>query len=579
MKTYSKLLNGSAKVFASFLMLWSTSATASINSGEIPVSLDETTNPILSVPPSNLQIVSISPFVYNGNVNIRCFGQSTGRATVQVSGGTPPYSYQWSGLPNQTGATANGMSAGTYTVTVTDAQGYSVSGSVTLTQNPPLQGITTVTDVLCNGGVGTVVISATGGTMPYAGLNSYEVVAGTYTYLVADANGCRNNVSATVSEPPVFEATSVATPILCNGGLSEVLVEGSGGTAPYYGTGDFTSTAGTASYIITDANGCFAYTSVAINQPPVLSVQVTHTPIACRGGMSHVTVSGIGGTTPYAGVEFYDQYAGTYQYTIVDANGCQSTSPSIVITQPAALVASISATPIACQGGLSSVQVTGSGGTTPYIGTGTFSAPGGMHSYNVTDANGCSVDISTIIVEPREIVLDISWAPIEESAVTTDVQVLAAGGTPAYYGTGIFAMPEGSHTISVTDANGCTMTELINIGPPGLNFISLAGPQQAENGSMKSASSDEKNSSFVRAAFNASSEEMEFSYRLQYDSNVRFEIYDMTGALVEVIQEDMAMEGENYKVSIAPGKLTNGVYIYQFVTDTERQMDKLQVVR
>lgn len=579
MKTYSKLLNHSAKVFAFFLMLWSTTAMASINSVVNPVSSEETSKPILSAPPSNLQIVSLSPFVYNGNVNIRCFGQSNGRATVQVVGGTPPYTYQWSGLPYQTGATAYGMSAGTYTVTVTDAQGFLVTGSVTLIQNPPLQGMTTVTPALCNGGVGSVVISATGGTEPYAGLYSYEAVAGTYNYTVADANGCRNQVSATVIEPPVFVATSVATPILCNGDLSEVLVEGFGGTAPYYGTGYHSEFAGTSSYILTDANGCFAYTSVNIDQPPVLSVHVTHTPIACRGGISHVTVSGVGGTTPYSGVEFYNQYAGTYQYTIVDVNGCQSTSPSIVITQPAALVASITATPIACQGGLSSVQVTGSGGTTPYNGTGTFSEPGGLHTYNVTDANGCSVDISTIVIEPREIVLDISWAPIQEGAVTTNVQVLAGGGTPSYYGTGVFVMQEGAHTISVTDNSGCSVTELITIAPPGQYFSSLAQTQQSQHESMKVGNDDDSEKTLVRASYNTSSEEMEFAYRLTYDSKVRFEIYDMTGALVETIQEDMAMEGENYTVSIAPGKLTSGVYIYQFVTDTERQMDKLQVMR
>ena len=372
MKMYSKLLSHLSVLSAWVFVFCSLNVSASINTVGIPVTAEETTLVGLSVtPPSNLQIITVTSFEYTGGANIRCWGQSNGSATVLISGGIAPYTYQWSGLPNQTGPVASGMSAGTYTATVTDALGFSVSGSVTLTQNPPVQGIVTASPILCNGGVSTINVSAVGGAMPYSGLNWYQVTSGTYYYTVADVNGCRSRVSKEIFEPPVFQATSFAAPILCNGDLSDVSVQGFGGIPPYNGTGLYNESAGTSSYVITDDNGCFAYTSIAINQPPALVADVNASAIKCRGGETQINVTGSGGIAPYMGVGSFTSGAGTYQFTITDGNGCSNTF-SIVITQPLAVVAMISNTPIACNADLSEVQVTASGGNSPYIGTGSF---------------------------------------------------------------------------------------------------------------------------------------------------------------------------------------------------------------
>lgn len=579
MKTYSKLLSHLSVLSASVFVFCALNVSASINTVGVPVTAEETTLVGLSVtPPSNLQIITVTSFEYTGGANIRCWGQSNGSATVLISGGIAPYTYQWSGLPNQTGPVASGMSAGTYTATVTDALGFSVSGSVTLTQNPPLQGIVTASPILCNGGVSTINVSAVGGAMPYSGLNWYQVTSGTYYYTVADVNGCRSRVSKEISEPPVFQATSFATPILCNGDLSDVSVQGFGGIPPYNGTGLYNESAGTSSYVITDDNGCFAYTSIAITQPPALVADVNASAIKCRGGETQINVTGSGGIAPYMGVGNFTNVAGTYQFTITDGNGCQNTS-SIVITQPLAVVAMISNTPIACNGDLSEVQVTASGGNSPYIGTGFFFESAGLHEYNVTDANGCTVDIATIVLEPTEIAMDVSWAPVQSFGDVTDVEVIATGGVAPYVGTGSFTVGTGTHFFTVTDANGCSMTQVISVVVTGLSSMGLGGINGSQNRPMKSNTITDENNSFVRAGFNTDSEELEISYRLEYDSKVRIEILDMTGAIVQVIQEDMAIEGDIYTVSIDSGKLTTGVYIYQFVTDSERQIDKLQVIR
>lgn len=578
MKTYSKLLNRFSVLGSLLLIFGATNASASSEIVEIPASCEETLPEISSVPPSNLQIVSVIPAEFNGGVHIRCFGQNNGSATAEVTGGTGPYTFQWSGLPNQTGATAYGMSAGTYTVTVTDAIGVSVSETVTLIQNPPIQGVVNASPILCHGGVSTIVISSTGGTAPVSGSNWYQFPSGTYSFTVADANGCRSKVLTTITEPEEFHATSFATPIMCNGDVSNVSVQGFGGVAPYNGTGSYSETAGTSNYVITDANGCYAYTSVLISEPAALVAEVEFPPIQCRGGQTEVTVTGAGGIAPYQGTGVANYLAGQYSFTIEDANGCQSTS-SVVIEQPTALVAMISNTPIACNGDVSEVTVTASGGDSPYTGTGTYFETSGFYSYDVTDANGCIVEIATLINEPSPIVVDVTVGPVDADLGTADVDISATGGMAPYSGTGSYNLASGSYFFTVTDANGCSVSQSVSVGGAASPSSIMTGNNGNPVFSAKSNEINNDNNSFVRASFNTNSEKLEFAYQLKYDSKVRIEILDMTGALVEVIQEDMAIEGEKYTATLESGRLKTGVYIYQFLTDSERQIDKLQVIR
>ena len=100
--------------------------------------------------------------------NVDCFGTATGSATVNVTGGTAPFTYSWNTLPVQTGATATGLTAGTYTVTVTDAMGCITTATVTITEPPVLAATTVGNNVDCFGtATGSATINATGGTAPY----------------------------------------------------------------------------------------------------------------------------------------------------------------------------------------------------------------------------------------------------------------------------------------------------------------------------------------------------------------------------------------------------------------------------
>ncbi|MFZ7113900.1 MAG: T9SS type A sorting domain-containing protein, partial [Bacteroidota bacterium] len=266
--------------------------------------------------------------------------------------------------------------------------------------------------------------------------------------------------------PSAVVASSSATAILCNGGSSTVTVSATGGTAPYTGTGTFTETAGTYTYTVTDANGCTATTTITITQPAVLVASSSATAILCNGGSSTVTVTATGGTAPYTGTGTFSRTAGTWSFTVTDANGCTSTT-SVTISEPSQLVASASATgSILCFGGTTTVNVTATGGTAPYSGTGSFNQGAGTITYTVTDANGCTASSPVTLTQPTKVEGTTTTTPASGCSVADGTAtVTATGGTGSYTylwspggqttatATGLVA---GSYTVSITDGNGCS---------------------------------------------------------------------------------------------------------------------------
>ncbi|MBK8363079.1 MAG: HYR domain-containing protein [Bacteroidetes bacterium] len=408
----------------------------------------------------------------SSTTDVLCNG---GSATVTVSavGGTIPYS----------GDGTFTVGAGTHNYTVTDANGCSSSTSITVSE--PSAVVVTATqgaDILCNGGSTTVTVSATGGTSPYTGEGTFTVTAGTHNYTVTDANGCTGSTSITVSEPAALVASSSATAILCNGGSSTVTVSAVGGTAPYSGDGTFTVTAGTYNYTVTDANGCTSSTSITVSEPAALVASSSATDILCNGGSSTVTVSAVGGTTPYSGDGTFTVSAGTYNYTVTDANGCTS-STSITVTEPAALVASSTqGAAILCNGGTTTVTVSAVGGTTAYSGDGTFTVSAGTYNYTVTDANGCTSSTSITVSEPAALVASSSATDVLCNGGTATVTVSAVGGTAPYSGDGTFTVSAGTYSYTVTDANGCTSSTSITVSEPAALVASSSATDILCNG-------------------------------------------------------------------------------------------------
>ena len=368
---------------------------------------------------------------------VSCNGGSDGTVMASVSGGTVPYTYLWDN--GQTTDSVYNLSAGDYSVTITDYNGCSSTSTATITEPVILtSSITSTNDVSCNGGSnGSAVVSASGGTAPYSYLwdngqsNSYisSLSAGDYNVMVTDANGCSTNSIVTILEPVLLSSSLIyLSDVSCNGGSNgSAVISANGGIVPYTYQwdngqgGDSLSnlSAGNYNVVITDSNGCISANTITVSEPSLLVSSVSNiSNVSCNGfsdGFATVSVSG--GTAPYSYSWDNGQtsntaiglMAGNYNISITDLNGCSSTSTA-TITEPIILTSSITSTnDVSCNGGSDgSAVVSASGGTAPYTYLWTngdtnetsIGLSPGTQNVIITDINGCSSISSAIIHEP-----------------------------------------------------------------------------------------------------------------------------------------------------------------------------------
>jgi gliding motility-associated-like protein len=429
-------------------------------------------------------------------VNVLCFGGSTGSINLTPAGGTAPYTFSWSN-----GATTedlSGLAAGTYTVNVHDANGLAGScaatATITITQPAaPLTVTSTKVNVLCFGGsTGSIDLTPAGGTPAYTyawsnGATTQDLsglAAGTYTVVVTDANGstggCTATTTVTITQPAAaLTVTSTQTNVLCNGSLTGAInITPAGGTAPYSfawsngaSTEDITGlAAGTYTVVVTDANGstggCTATTTATITQPAApLTLTFTQTNVLCNGSSTgSIDLTPAGGTAPYTyswsnGATTQDissLAAGTYTVNVNDANGlvagCAATA-TITITQPTALTQTISAftypsgTNISCFGLTDgSVNLTIGGGVGPYsyswsngsLTEDLTNVGVGTYTVNVTDANGCIITSTITLTQPLLLTSSTTAVVYAGGYNTTGclsngtIDLTVAGGNPGY---------------------------------------------------------------------------------------------------------------------------------------------------
>ncbi|MGL4596692.1 MAG: T9SS type A sorting domain-containing protein, partial [Bacteroidia bacterium] len=282
--------------------------------------------------------------------NVTCNGGTNGDAMVMVSGGSPNYQYSWAPSGGNA-ATANGLGAGTYTCTITDANGCVATQTVSITEPSALIASATSTAILCSGDSSTITVTASGGVGPYAGTGVFTVASGVHIYNISDANGCNTTLFDTITSPDPIVVSAAITNVSCNGGSNGLIdLTVNGGTPGYTflwsnnaTTEDLTGlSAGSYSGMVTDANGCIDSGTVVITEPAVLFANsLIANPTTCGGTDGSINVVTSGGTPAYTYLwsnnatteDLSGLGAGFYSCTTTDSLGCATTF-SVTLTDP-----------------------------------------------------------------------------------------------------------------------------------------------------------------------------------------------------------------------------------------------------
>ncbi len=239
--------------------------------------INNSTSSVVNITQPSLLTSSVT-----STTNVRCFGESNGAASTNVSGGTSGYTYNWSNTT--TNSSVSNFIAGNYSCTITDANGCISTTNVSITQ-PPLftASDTTLSHVDCFGkNNGAASIMASGGTSAYnyswnngattALATNFSAAA--YTCTITDANGCSLTRNIIITQPSALTMTLSSTPTSCDNNSGSAGVMASGGTPGYiYSWSNIQTTMsssgltiGTYTCIVTDQNGCTITQSTSVAQ-------------------------------------------------------------------------------------------------------------------------------------------------------------------------------------------------------------------------------------------------------------------------------------------------------------------------
>ncbi len=445
--------------------------------------------------------------------NVPCKGESKGTITTSVTGGTPPYTYEWN--TGDTLAAIQDLVAGQYSVAITDSNGCVSNLSTEITEPTALTGrIVNVNDIDCHGAEeGAINIDVRGGTLPYrfdwnngsTDQNQSSIPAGDYSVKVTDAQGCELSLEATINEPPSLLASVARVEhINCFGNTAgSIDAAVTGGVEPYtYSWSNGATTqdllnvaAGSYTLKVIDGNGCTGITSAEIEEPlPLIVETASINNNRCSGDeQGSITMSVKGGKEPYAykwsngatSRDIHNLLAGTYDLTVTDANGCVQTTQAVV-NEPPELYTNIDAVNhITCNGQSNgSVLISVSEGTAPYsyqwsnghTGQDLLGVPAGSYSVIVKEGNGCESQLEATITEPTPFISELVSVTHNEcyGDENGSITISADGGTPPYsfrWNNGaskqnLTDIPAGDYSALVSDANGCNRTIKTTVNEP-----------------------------------------------------------------------------------------------------------------
>ncbi len=432
------------------------------------------------------------------STSVGCFG-GTGGFTVSASNGTVPYTFSLnSGTSNQTGV-FSGLSAGSYTVSLSGANSCSAASTTVVPINQPASALTSSlspsSTAVCGSVSVTLTGSASGGTGPYqynfgggSSATSTSVVtsalgSNVYSLTVTDANGCTAVSTTSVqgnSIPTVNIAPMSGTLTCANPGLT-LTASGSGTTYLWLDgtTGASLSVNAPGTYTVTtkDANGCTASTTATVVSETALPTTTLEASATLTCAQTSVTLTATGGASytlsdgqnNTSGV-FAVTASGPYTVTVTSANGCSNTATTTVVSDTAAPTVTLSPSAIAVCAG-SSVTLTAIGAATyawmPGNSTGSSLTvlPSVTTNYTVTgtNANGCTATTQASVTVNSVPTATLTPTSATLTCAQPSVTLTAGGGTSYSFSTGqngttntLSVSTSGTYSVVVANASGCT---------------------------------------------------------------------------------------------------------------------------
>ena len=461
--------------------------------------------------------------------NVTCYDSLNGSINLSVVGGTQPYFYQWNNSAEvilaDTTANPQNLGADMYSVLVTDTNNCTINQNIIVSQPDSIGLSYSSVNILCtNDNTGSIDLTVVGGTPTYtynwsngsATQDLNTLLAGNYSVVVTDVNGCSNSIDVNLTEPSEVVSLSIdKKDVLCFGGATAwASASVNGGVSPYtvlWSNGDTnfladTLIAGVYTVTATDMNGCTVNSGTVINEPATpISFTNTVTDASCFNAWDGIIdLSPAGGVTPYQIVygdtllntynnldnsyQLNGLHAGVYYARIIDRNGCEY-EELITVNEPDSLMVNGIVTDALCFGSADGiVDLIVTGGTLPYSYLWSNSTQNedltgvtaGWYNVEVTDFQNCITKGVYFIGQPDEIIVtgtttDPTCRDNEDGTITIFVE----GGTPGYsylwsnneITESVYGLASGTYVLEVTDEHVCIKTDTFNINPSIIDCI------------------------------------------------------------------------------------------------------------
>jgi len=496
---------------------------------------------------------------------------------------------------NSASTTVTNLAAGTYNFTVTNSSGCTSLPSASVTINAvvgaPAAPLINIIQPTCTVSTGSIIITSVttnltfsldGGpytVYPSGGYNG--ISSGAHTLIGQNISGCLSPFANIIINPqplsPVSPTISITQPT-CTVSTATINVTSNttgltfsfdGGAFTNYPVGGYVTVAGTHSLAVQNLSGCapnITNNIIVDAQPATPAVNASSTLITCNGANSIITAIASGGISPYEysinngpflTTNSFSVVAGSYIIAVKDFNGCIGSTSNILITQPSAITATASSTPILCTGGNSTLTITASGGVgafeyslnnAPYQTLNSFNVLAGTYTARVRlVANpACSTAANTVVnvVQPTTLKATSKADAIKFCGGSTIVEVKATGGKTPYTGTGNFTRGPGKWTFNVVDSNGCSSSTEVNILPPGCVELKVF-PNPSDN-------------------------IISINHSAAVNTGASFQIFSVNGA--RVITQRVA--ANTFLSNIDISRLASGNYLLVYIDGTEKKETK-----